>query len=38
MSVRHVVIRGIVQGVGYRAWAEDAALQLRLAEVRPDQE
>ena len=25
MSVRRVVIRGIVQGVGYRAWAEDEA-------------
>ena len=30
MSVRHVVIRGIVQGVGYRAWAEDEALQREL--------
>jgi acylphosphatase len=24
-SVRHVVVRGRVQGVGYRAWAEYAA-------------
>ena len=30
MSVRHVVIRGIVQGVGYRAWAEDEALRREL--------
>ena len=30
MSVRHIVIRGIVQGVGYRAWAEDEALQREL--------
>ena len=30
MSVRHVVIRGIVQGVGYRAWAEDEALRRDL--------
>ena len=30
MSVRHLVIRGIVQGVGYRAWAEDEALQREL--------
>jgi acylphosphatase len=27
MSVRHVVIRGRVQGVGYRAWTEDEALR-----------
>jgi acylphosphatase len=31
MSVRHVVIRGIVQGVGYRAWAEEEALRRDLA-------
>ena len=30
MSVRRVVIRGIVQGVGYRAWAEDEALRRDL--------
>jgi acylphosphatase len=24
--IRHVVIRGQVQGVGYRAWVEDTAL------------
>jgi len=27
MSIRHVVIRGLVQGVGYRAWAEREALR-----------
>ena len=26
-SIRHVVIRGRVQGVGYRAWAEYVALK-----------
>jgi acylphosphatase len=26
MTIRHVVIRGRVQGVGYRAWVEDTAL------------
>jgi acylphosphatase len=30
MSVRHVVIRGRVQGVGYRAWVQDQALRLDL--------
>jgi acylphosphatase len=30
MNVRHVIIRGIVQGVGYRAWAEQAALRRDL--------
>ncbi|MPZ56334.1 MAG: acylphosphatase [Rhizobiales bacterium] len=25
-AIRHVVIRGLVQGVGYRAWTERAAL------------
>ena len=30
MSVRRVVMRGIVQGVGYRAWAEDEALRRDL--------
>jgi acylphosphatase len=30
MSVRHVVIRGRVQGVGYRAFVQDQALQLGL--------
>jgi acylphosphatase len=29
-SARHVVIRGRVQGVGYRAWVEHAALQRGL--------
>ena len=27
----HVVVRGRVQGVGYRAWTADAARALRLA-------
>jgi acylphosphatase len=26
-AVRHVVVRGRVQGVGYRAWAQDVALE-----------
>lgn len=30
MSVRHVVARGRVQGVGYRAFVEDEALRLGL--------
>jgi acylphosphatase len=30
MSVRHVIVRGIVQGVGYRAWVEQAALRRDL--------
>jgi acylphosphatase len=29
-SIRHVVIRGRVQGVGYRAWTEYAALKRGL--------
>jgi acylphosphatase len=29
-SARHLFIRGRVQGVGYRAWAEDTALGLGL--------
>jgi acylphosphatase len=29
-SVRHVIVRGRVQGVGYRAWAEYAALKRGL--------
>jgi acylphosphatase len=29
-AIRHVVIRGRVQGVGYRAWTEVAALRLGL--------
>jgi acylphosphatase len=29
--IRHVVIRGRVQGVGYRAWTEDEALARGLA-------
>jgi acylphosphatase len=28
--IRHVVVRGRVQGVGYRAFVEDAALRLDL--------
>ncbi|MGD9768929.1 MAG: acylphosphatase [Pseudolabrys sp.] len=28
---RHVVITGRVQGVGYRAWTEDAAAERRLS-------
>jgi acylphosphatase len=30
MNVRHVVIRGRVQGVGYRAFVQDQALRLEL--------
>jgi acylphosphatase len=30
MNVRHVVIRGRVQGVGYRAWLQHQALRLEL--------
>jgi acylphosphatase len=30
MSVRHVVVRGRVQGVGYRAFVQDQALRLEL--------
>jgi acylphosphatase len=26
-AIRHVVIRGFVQGVGYRAWTQDIALE-----------
>jgi acylphosphatase len=26
-AIRHVVIRGRVQGVGFRAWTEDTALE-----------
>jgi acylphosphatase len=26
-ATRHIVIRGRVQGVGYRAWAQDIALE-----------
>jgi len=29
--IRHVLIRGRVQGVGYRAWTELAALERKLA-------
>jgi acylphosphatase len=28
--VRHIVVRGLVQGVGYRAFVEDEARQRRL--------
>jgi acylphosphatase len=30
MSIRRVIIRGRVQGVGYRAWTEDEALRRDL--------
>jgi acylphosphatase len=30
MKVRHVIVRGRVQGVGYRAWVQDQALRLDL--------
>jgi acylphosphatase len=30
MSVRHVVVRGRVQGVGYRAFVQDQALRLDM--------
>lgn len=30
MSVRHIVVRGRVQGVGYRAFVEETALRLGL--------
>jgi acylphosphatase len=30
-SIRHVVVRGRVQGVGYRMWTEDEANSLGLA-------
>lgn len=29
--IRHIVIRGRVQGVGYRAWIEGEAVASRLA-------
>ena len=29
-AIRHVVIRGRVQGVGYRAWTEYTALEIGL--------
>ena len=32
-SIRHVNVRGRVQGVGYRVWAEDEALRRRLARL-----
>jgi acylphosphatase len=31
LTVRHVLIRGLVQGVGYRAWTEREALRRGLA-------
>ena len=30
LDLRHVLIHGRVQGVGYRAWAEDSARELAL--------
>ena len=30
LDLRHVLIHGRVQGVGYRAWAEDTARELGL--------
>jgi acylphosphatase len=30
-AIRHVLIRGRVQGVGYRMWTEDEALERGLA-------
>ncbi len=30
LDLRHVLIHGRVQGVGYRAWTEDAARELGL--------
>jgi acylphosphatase len=30
MMIRHVVVRGRVQGVGYRAFVQDEALRLEL--------
>jgi acylphosphatase len=30
MTIRHVIVHGRVQGVGYRAWAEYAALKKGL--------
>ena len=30
VAIRHVVIRGLVQGVGFRAWTEHAALERGL--------
>ena len=31
MLTRHVLVTGLVQGVGYRAWTRQAALQRNLA-------
>jgi acylphosphatase len=31
MIVRHVIVRGVVQGVGYRAWTEHEARRRDLA-------
>jgi acylphosphatase len=28
--IRHVIVRGFVQGIGYRAWTESTALARRL--------
>jgi acylphosphatase len=30
MNIRHVIVRGRVQGVSYRAWTEDQALRQEL--------
>ena len=30
LVIRHVLIRGRVQGVGFRAWVEDTAIELGL--------
>ena len=30
LVIRHVLVRGRVQGVGFRAWVEDTAIELGL--------
>ncbi len=32
--IRHIIVRGKVQGVGYRAWLESEAVTLNLAGWR----